>query len=147
MSLADIATLAAKSAVVAGMGLVLARVVARRAGDRVVMLRSAVVLTLALPLMTALLPVLEWAVLPAERVAATAAEPIWAGRIETGAGYAVSGVIERPGPEIWIALAWLAVSAALGLRQMPSSAAEAARPWPMPPPKAAIAIENATARA
>lgn len=116
MSLADIAILAAKSAVVAGMGLVLARVVARRAGDRVVMLRSAVVLTLALPLMTALLPVLEWAVLPAERVAATAAEPIWAGRIETGAGYAVSGVIERPGPEIWIALAWLAVSAALGLR-------------------------------
>ena len=56
MTLADIGMLALKSAVVGGLGLLLARVAARRAGDRVLMLRSAVVLTLALPVLSVIMP-------------------------------------------------------------------------------------------
>lgn len=117
MTLADIAILALKSAVVAGLGLILARLVARRAADRVLMLRSAVVLTVALPFMAVVLPVLDWALLPAEpAVQAVVQPPMWSGVIEPVEGYAVSGEIDPPGPEVWTALAWLAVSAALGVR-------------------------------
>lgn len=116
MTLADIGMLALKSAIVAGLGLILARVVARRAADRVVMLRSAVVLTVALPLLTVLMPVLSLALLPAAPVAAVQPLPLWAGRIEPVDGYAVSGVIDWPGAETWVALAWLAVTAALAFR-------------------------------
>lgn len=116
MTLADIGMLALKSAIVAGLGLVLARIVARRATDRVVMLRSAVVLTVALPVLTVLMPVLSLALLPAEPVVAAQPLPLWVGRIEPVEGYAVSGVIDWPGAETWVALAWLAVTAALTAR-------------------------------
>ena len=73
-------------------------------------------LTVALPLLTVLMPVLSLALLPAEPVAAVQPLPLWAGRIEPVDGYAVSGVIDWPGAETWIALAWLAVTAALAFR-------------------------------
>lgn len=116
MTLADIGMLALKSAIVAGLGLILARIVARRAADRVVMLRSAVMLTVALPLLTVLMPVVSLALLPAEPVAAVQPLPLWEGRIEPVEGYAVSGAIDWPGAETWVALAWLAVTAALAFR-------------------------------
>lgn len=115
MTLTDIAILALKSGVVAGLGLILARLVGRRPVERAAMLRSAVVLTAALPLLTVLLPVVSLAVLPAEPQAIMPM-PVWSGRIEPVDGYALSGVIREPGPEFWIAMAWLAVSVALAVR-------------------------------
>ncbi|HAV50796.1 MAG TPA: peptidase M56, partial [Brevundimonas sp.] len=65
MIAALILSLALKSALIAGAGLLCAGVVARRASDRADILRATVCLLLALPVVALALPVWELALLPA----------------------------------------------------------------------------------
>lgn len=91
MSLALFLSLLVKSSLIAASGLIVARFVARRAADRVDILRATVCLMLALPVLVAVLPAVELALLPAApAVAATPMTPLWAGEVGPVAGVAVS---------------------------------------------------------
>ncbi|MFW2343285.1 M56 family metallopeptidase [Brevundimonas sp.] len=105
-----ILSLALKSALVAGAGLLCAMTLARGAPDRANILRATVCLLLALPIVTLALPAWELALLPAS--AATAPEgvpaPLWEGEIGPVAGVAIEAAMPWPSPLGLAALVWLA---------------------------------------
>ncbi|MBU1384544.1 MAG: M56 family metallopeptidase, partial [Alphaproteobacteria bacterium] len=91
-----IVELLAKSSVIAGAGLVLAAALfARPAVERVDVLRAAVCILLGLPVIMALAPGLELALLPAEAAEVAPSTPLWQGAVGPVAGLSVSGTI-RP---------------------------------------------------
>ncbi|HEY1073955.1 M56 family metallopeptidase, partial [Brevundimonas sp.] len=98
MSLALFLSLLVKSSLVAAAGLIVARLAARRAADRVDILRATVCLLLALPVLAAVLPAVELALLPAASVEAVSAPmtPLWSGEVGPVAGVAVSASLPWP---------------------------------------------------
>ncbi|MFN3932960.1 MAG: M56 family metallopeptidase, partial [Brevundimonas sp.] len=91
-----IVELLAKSSVIAGAGLVLAAALsARPAVERVDVLRAAVCILLGLPVIMALAPGLELALLPAAAAEVAPSTPVWQGAVGPVAGLSVSGTI-RP---------------------------------------------------
>ena len=109
MIAALILSLALKSTVIAGAGLLCARAVARGASDRANILRATVCLLLALPVVALALPVWELALLPASSAAAPAvpAGPLWQGEIGPVAGVAVEAAMPWPSPMGLAVLVWL----------------------------------------
>ncbi|WP_312063484.1 M56 family metallopeptidase, partial [Brevundimonas sp.] len=108
MSLALFLSLLVKSSLIAAAGLIVARFVARRAVDRVDILRATVCLLLALPVLAAVLPALELALLPASSVADSAPlTPLWSGEVGSVAGVAVKANLPWP--------SWATVAAGLWL--------------------------------
>ena len=109
MIAALILSLALKSTVIAGAGLLCARAVARGASDRANILRATVCLLLALPVVALALPVWELALLPASAPAAPAvpAGPLWQGEIGPVAGVAVEAAMLWPSPLGLAVLVWL----------------------------------------
>jgi len=91
-----LAGLALKSAIVAGAGLIVARLLARNAEDRVDILRATVCLLLALPVAAALLPSLNLAVLPAAPPVEPIPTPMWSGAVQPVSGVEVSGSLPWP---------------------------------------------------
>ena len=83
MSLALFLSLLVKSSLIAAVGLIVARFGARRAADRVDILRATVCLLLALPVLAAILPAVEVTLLPASSVEAVKAPitPLWSGEV------------------------------------------------------------------
>ncbi|MFC5342434.1 M56 family metallopeptidase [Brevundimonas staleyi] len=105
MSAALLIALLAKSSVVAGLGLGLSHLIARRAEDRVDVLRATVCILLALPLFMAFGPALSLALLPA------AEQPLpppalWSGDLHPVQGVTVSGSLLLPSLGQTLALAW-----------------------------------------
>lgn len=100
--------LALKSALIAGAGLVCATVVARGAADRAAILRAAVCLLLALPVVTLALPAWELALLPASAASVpdVASMPLWQGEIGPVAGVAVEAAMPGPSPAGLALLVW-----------------------------------------
>jgi hypothetical protein len=104
-----ILSLALKSALIAGAGLLCARGLARGAADRANILRATVCLLLALPVVALALPVWELALLPASSATEpTASAPLWQGEIGPVAGVAIEAAMPWPSPLGLAALAWLA---------------------------------------
>jgi beta-lactamase regulating signal transducer with metallopeptidase domain len=105
VSAALLVALLAKSSVVAGLGLGLSHLIARRAEDRVDVLRATVCILLALPLFMAFGPALSLALLPA------AEQPLpppalWSGDLHPVQGVTVSGSLLLPSLGQTLALAW-----------------------------------------
>jgi beta-lactamase regulating signal transducer with metallopeptidase domain len=107
MTLALFLSLLIKSGLVAGAGLAAAQLIARRAADRVDILRATVCVLLALPVIAALLPSLQLAILPAPPVPAVAVDPLWAGQIGPVAGMEVSGALPPPSAALIAAVIWI----------------------------------------
>ncbi|MDP3377900.1 MAG: M56 family metallopeptidase, partial [Brevundimonas sp.] len=110
MIAALILSLALKSAVIAGAGLLCAKALARGASDRANILRATVCLLLALPLVALALPAWELALLPASVAAGptVASAPLWQGEIGPVAGVAVSAAMPWPSPMGLVVALWLA---------------------------------------
>ena len=111
MTLALFLSLLIKSSLVAGAGLAAAHAIGRGAADRVDILRAAVCVLLALPVIAALLPSLQLAILPAPSPAPVAdplwANPLWRGEIGPVAGMQVSGALPAPSPALIAAAVWI----------------------------------------
>jgi beta-lactamase regulating signal transducer with metallopeptidase domain len=107
MTLALFLSLLIKSGLVAGAGLAAAHWIGRTAADRVDILRATVCVLLALPVIAALLPSLQLAILPAPAVPAVAVDPLWAGEIGPVAGMEVSGALPPPSPALIAAVVWI----------------------------------------
>jgi beta-lactamase regulating signal transducer with metallopeptidase domain len=111
MTLALFLSLLIKSGLVAGAGLLAAQLIARRAADRVDILRAAVCVLLALPVAAALLPQLQLAVLPGSAPAAAAVpaviDPVWTSEIGPVAGMEVSGALPAPSLAVIAAVIWI----------------------------------------
>jgi beta-lactamase regulating signal transducer with metallopeptidase domain len=116
MSWDVLAGLALKSALVAGAGLIVARLLARNAEDRVDILRATVCLLLALPVAAALLPSLNLAVLPAAPPFEPITTPMWSGAVEPVSGVEVSGSLPWPDAIAVILGMWLVGLAVLAGR-------------------------------
>jgi len=106
MTLDVLIALLAKSSLIAGVGLLLARFTTRRPVERVDILRGAVLLLLALPVLMAAGPALRLAVLPAAPAPAPLAPPIWSGQVEPLDGLAVSGAVPMPDAAVILACIW-----------------------------------------
>ncbi len=102
-----------KSAVVAAVGLAMARWVARRPSDRVEILRATLVVLLVLPLIAAFAPAVRLDVLPMLATKAGGAEPLWSGSAGPVAGVAISGDIQRP--SLAVILTWIWAVGALAI--------------------------------
>ena len=109
MIAALILSLALKSALIAGAGLLGATALARGASDRANILRATVCLLLALPVVALALPAWEVALLPASAVAepTVASAPLWQGEIGPVAGVAVEAAMPWPSPLGLAVLVWL----------------------------------------
>ena len=109
MIAALILSLALKSAVIAGAGVLCAMTLARGAADRANILRATVCLLLALPVVALALPAWELALLPASAVAepTVASAPLWQGEIGRVAGVAVEAAMPWPSPMALAILVWL----------------------------------------
>ena len=120
MSLALFLSLLVKSSLIAAVGLIVARFVARRAADRVDILRATVCLLLALPFLAAVLPALELGLLPASSVEAASQPmtPLWSGEVGPVAGVAVSASLPWPSLTTVAIGLWLLGAAAVVGRLM-----------------------------
>jgi len=118
VSLALFLSLLVKSSLIAAAGLIVARFVARRAADRVDILRATVCLLLALPVLVMVLPAVELALLPASSVEAASAPltPLWSGEVGPVAGVAVSASLPWPSLATVAAGFWLLGAAAVVVR-------------------------------
>lgn len=105
MSTGLLIALLAKSSVVAGLGLGLSHLVARRSEDRVDVLRATVCILLALPVLMAFGPALSLALLPAAPAVAPPAA-LWVGDLKPVEGVTVSGELLLPSLGQTLALAW-----------------------------------------
>lgn len=105
MSTALLIALLAKSSVVAGLGLGLSHLVARRAEDRVDVLRATVCILLALPVLMTFGPALSLALLPAAPAVAQPAA-LWVGDLTPVEGVTVSGELFLPSLGQTLALVW-----------------------------------------
>jgi len=105
VSAALLVALMAKSSVVVGLGLGLSHLVARRAEDRVDVLRATVCILLVLPLLMIFGPALSLALLPASQVAAPP-PALWSGDLHPVQGVTVSGSLLLPSLGQTLALAW-----------------------------------------
>ena len=105
MTVALLVALLAKSSVVAGLGLGLSYLAARRAEDRVDVLRATVCILLALPVFMAFGPALSLALLPAPPEVAPPLV-IWAGDLSPAEGVTVSGSLLWPSLGEALGLAW-----------------------------------------
>ncbi|MGQ3040812.1 MAG: M56 family metallopeptidase, partial [Brevundimonas sp.] len=108
-------TLLVKSGLIAMAGLAASRIPGLRVTDRVDILRATTVLLLALPVIMALLPSLDLALLPV-RPADPAPLPMWTGEMVSVGGVAVSGAMPWPSPSLLLLAAWAVGVAALALR-------------------------------
>ncbi|MBY0250380.1 MAG: M56 family metallopeptidase, partial [Methylobacterium organophilum] len=95
-----------KSALIAGTGLALSTVVARRPVDRSDVLRATVVLLLLLPLAVAFGPELRLALLPAAEPVAVAPTTLWSGSVQPAEGLTVSGSVFAPSGAEIMAVLW-----------------------------------------
>lgn len=105
MSAALLVALLAKSSVVAALGLALSATVARRAVDRVDVLRATVCILLALPVLMTFGPALSLALLPATTPVAPP-PALWSGDLHPVKGVTVSGSLLLPSLGQTLALAW-----------------------------------------
>ena len=97
-----------KSSLIAGAGLLLSAALGfRPAADRVDVLRAAVCVLLALPLIMALLPALQIPLLPAATAEPlTAPSPLWQGTVTPVEGLSLSGSIRPPSAMEIVAAVW-----------------------------------------
>ena len=101
-----------KSSLIAGAGLTCSHLLTRRPAERVDILRATVCLLLALPVITALFPALNLAVLPAvapppDMPIANLPLPMWQGEVTPLPGVEVSGSLPWPSPLHLAAAVWL----------------------------------------
>ncbi|MBG7614039.1 M56 family metallopeptidase, partial [Brevundimonas sp. BAL450] len=106
MTLALLIALLAKTSLIAGVGLLLARFATRRPVERVDILRGTVLMLLALPALMAVGPALRFAVLPSAPAPAPIAPPVWSGQVEPLEGVAVSGALAMPDAAVILACLW-----------------------------------------
>lgn len=108
MTVALLIELLFKSGLIAGAGLGLSVLLRTRpVTEGVDILRVAVLLLLALPLLMLLLPALSLPVLPtAEPVVAIPSAPVWAGNLGEVGGVAVSASVFQPSPALVAACVW-----------------------------------------
>lgn len=106
MTLAVLIALLAKSSLIAGGGLLLARLTTRRPVERVDILRGTVLMLLALPVLMAVGPALRLSVLPSAPAPAPIAPPVWSGQVEPLEGVAVSGALPMPDAAVILACIW-----------------------------------------
>lgn len=99
-------SLLVKSSLIAGAGLICARVLSRRPAERADILRGVVCLLLTLPILMAVLPTLTLALLPAAP-APTAVLPMWRGEVGPVAGLEVSASLPWPTAATAVGLMWL----------------------------------------
>ena len=114
-----LAMLAAKSAVIAALGLAAARWLGRSPAERVLLLRAAVALIVALPFLAALAPDFALAVLPApEPITPVAYEfgPMWTGQVAAVGDVAVAAALPWPTLGGLLATAWIVGLCALAAR-------------------------------
>jgi len=95
-----------KSALIAGTGLALSALVARRPVDRSDILRATVVLLLLLPLAIAFGPEIRLALLPAVEPVGTEPLTLWSGSVRPAEGMTVSGSVFAPSMTEVMAMAW-----------------------------------------
>lgn len=97
MSLELVLEMLARTSVVAGAGLLLSALPGFRPADRADVLRAAVCVLLLLPLLAAVLPSFELALMPDAAVAATAASPVvWQGSVTPIEGVSLSSTLRPP---------------------------------------------------
>lgn len=96
-----------KSSLIAGAGLACSHLLTRRPAERVDILRATVCLLLALPIITALFPALNLAVLPAAAPTSDLPLPMWQGEVTPLPGVEVSGSLPWPSPLHLAAAVWL----------------------------------------
>ncbi len=115
MSLALFLSLLVKSSLITAAGLIVARFAARRAADRADILRATVCLLLALPVLAAVLPAVELALLPASSVETVSAPmtPLWSGEVGPVSGVAVSASLPWPSLKTVAVGLWLLGAAVL----------------------------------
>lgn len=109
-------SLLVKSGVIAAVALIAAPRVARTAQDRVDILRAAVCLLLALPVLGLALPDLDLRLPSAPAAPAAQTVDLWRGEVGPVAGVAVSANLSGLDPVVWIVGAWLSGLAVLGGR-------------------------------
>jgi beta-lactamase regulating signal transducer with metallopeptidase domain len=109
MSAELVLELLVKSSVIAGAGLALSAALGSRpAADRVDVLRAAVCVLLALPLIMALLPALQLPLLPAAGgEPLTAPPPVWQGTVTPVDGLSLSSSVRPPSPMEMLAGVWM----------------------------------------
>lgn len=95
-----------KSALIAGMGLALSALIARRPVDRSDVLRATVVLLLLLPLALAFGPEMTLALLPPVEPAMVAPMTLWNGSVRPAEGLTVSGSVFAPSMAEVTAVVW-----------------------------------------
>lgn len=96
-----------KSSLIAGAGLTCSHLLTRRPADRVDILRATICLLLALPVITAVFPALNLAVLPAVAPTTHLPLPMWQGEVTPLPGVEVSGSLPWPSPLHLAAAVWL----------------------------------------
>ncbi|MFN7112389.1 MAG: M56 family metallopeptidase, partial [Brevundimonas sp.] len=117
MTWALLLSLLVKSSLIAGAGLACSRLLAQRPVDRVDILRGVTCLLLALPVIMAVLPSLELALLPAaEPLVTPQTLPMWEGEVGPVAGVEISGALPWPTPALIVGLIWLVGVAAVAGR-------------------------------
>lgn len=103
-----ILSLALKSALIAGAGLVCAAVLARRSSDRADILRATVCLLLALPGVALALPAWELALLPAGAAPDVGSAAVWQGEIGPVGGVSIEAAMPWSSSMALVLLPWLA---------------------------------------
>ncbi|MEH6665151.1 MAG: M56 family metallopeptidase, partial [Brevundimonas sp.] len=106
MTMDVLIALLAKSSLIAGAGLALARFATRRPVERVDILRGTVLMLLALPVLMAVGPALSLAVLPGPPAPAPSPPPVWSGQVQPIDGVAVSGAVPMPDAAAILACLW-----------------------------------------
>ncbi|WP_438852904.1 M56 family metallopeptidase [Brevundimonas nasdae] len=96
-----------KSSLIAGAGLACSHLLTRRPAERVDILRATICLLLALPVITALFPALNLAVLPPVAPTTNLPLPMWQGEVTPLPGVEVSGSLPWPSPLHLAAAVWL----------------------------------------
>jgi len=110
-------SLLVKSSLIAGAGLVCARLLAQRPVDRVDILRGVTCLLLALPVIMAVVPALKLALLPAaEPLITPQSLPMWEGEVGPVAGVEISGALPWPTPALIVGVLWLIGVVAIAAR-------------------------------
>jgi len=97
-----------KSGVIAAAGLLLSNLPFRAASDRVDVLRAAVCVLLALPLLMGFAPALQLQLLPAAVAEpAMASTPVWQGSVTPLEGLSLSSTLRAPSPREIFAAVWI----------------------------------------
>ena len=107
--LAVLLSLLVKSSIVAGLGLGLASLpMLRNPADRVDILRASVVLLIALPILSTLIPTLTLRLLPAAPAPEAADAVLWGAAIEGVAIRAAEATVSVPPLTAFVAMVWMA---------------------------------------